>query len=106
MKEYTEPGMYVAICNKLFSDEYFVKVFEFPTLDIRVVDLFQCGDMDVYRAKYSAGEQREWALEFAGKQTAFWWYRNKVEIVNISNVEAVYPIEIFQPLFEEVNANG
>ena len=66
---YTKPGKYVAICNKTNFDGHYVKVFDFPEVE----STYKLNGVD-----------------------ASWWFLNRVD--SIACVEAVYPIEIFQPI--------
>ncbi len=69
-----KPGKYVAICCGSNFKSYYVVQFNFP-------------------AKGNYGLEEE---TYEGEVDAAWYFLNRVNLV--ACVEAVYPIEVFEPL--------
>ena len=77
---YKKPGWYVAVCNKTNFDGHYIKIFEFPA-----VGRVGCG---------REGEKYE-------DMEASWFFLNRVDFT--ACIEAVYPLEIFQPIIEAID---
>ena len=74
MHSYRKPGTYVAICNKTNFDGHYTKVFEYPQSFID-----------------------GWHFESEIPDAA-WYFLNRIDF--IACIEAVYPIESFQPVVD------
>ena len=84
---YTNPGKYVAICNRSDFRGHYVKVFDFPQKDDKM---------------YKRDGTKVMCVERPGMSvTASWYFLNLVDFE--ACLEDVYPVEIFEPVVRVAN---